>query len=75
MAYPLEFPKVVHLKPMLQRWPWPTESVTDHVSLYLNTQGKLKIGNYQQYNIVHYVDKTFIDDEKINLLEEVLWTK
>ena len=75
IAYPLEFPKVVHLKPMVQNWPWPTEVLTDHIGLYLNTKGKFKIGNYQQHNIVHYVEKKFITDEIVNLLEEILWKK
>lgn len=75
ISYPLDFPKVSHLKPMVQNWPWPAEHVFDHVGFYLNKQGNLKIGNYQQTNIVHYVDKTLITDELINILEEILWKK
>jgi hypothetical protein len=75
ISYPLDFPKVTHLKPMVQNWPWPAEQVFDHVGFYLNKNGNLKIGNYQQTNIVHYVDKTLITDELINILEEILWKK
>jgi hypothetical protein len=73
ISYQLEFPRVSHMKPMVQNWPWPANSVTDHVGFYLNKQAELKIGNYQQHNICHYVDKNLITDEWINILEEVLW--
>jgi hypothetical protein len=75
ISYPLEFPRVSHMKPMVQNWPWPANSVTDHVGFYLNKRAELKIGNYQQHNICHYVDKNLITDEWINILEEVLWKK
>ena len=75
IAYPLEFPRVVHMKPMIQNWPWPADSWSDHVGFYLNQKGKLKIGNYQQHDIVHYVEKDRINDEMINILEEIVWKK
>lgn len=75
VAYDLDFPKVVHLKPMIQNWPWSADKVTEHAGFYLNPQGKLKIGNYQQHDIVHYVEKDLITDEIISLLEEIAWNK
>jgi hypothetical protein len=48
IAYPLEFPKVVHLKGQIQNWPWSADIVTNHVGFYLNKIGNLKIGNFQQ---------------------------
>jgi hypothetical protein len=75
ISYDLDFPKVTHLKPLIQNWPWEAEAVSDHVGFYLNKSGKLKIGNYQQHNIVHYVEKDKMTDEFINVLEEVLWKK
>lgn len=73
IAYPLEFPRVVHMKPMIQNWPWPADRWSDHIGFYLNKSGQLKIGNYQQHDIVHYVEKDKISDEMINILEEILW--
>ena len=73
ISYPLEFPKVVHMKPMVQNWPWPADKWSDHIGFYLNKKGNLKISNYQQYDIVHYVEKDKIDDELINILEEIAW--
>jgi hypothetical protein len=75
ISYPLEFPRVVHMKSMIQNWPWPADSVSDHVGFYLNPKGKLKIGNYQQHDIVHYVEKDKINIELINILEEIAWKK
>jgi hypothetical protein len=75
ISYKLEFPRVTHLKPLIQNWPWEAETVSDHVGFYLNKSGKLKIGNYQQHNIVHYVEKDKMTDEFINVLEEILWKK
>lgn len=75
ISYPLEFPRVIHMKAMIQNWPWPAEKWSDHVGFYLNRKGQLKIGNYQQNDIVHYVEKDKIDDEMINILEEIAWKK
>lgn len=73
IAYNLDFPRVVHMKPMAQNWPWPANQWSDHVGFYLNKQGKIKIGNYEQHDIVHYVEKDKIDEEMINILEEIAW--
>lgn len=75
ISFPLEFPRVVHMKPMIQNWPWPADTWSDHVGFYLNKRGQLKIGNYQQHDIVHYVEKDKITDELINVLEEIAWKK
>jgi hypothetical protein len=75
ITYDLEFPKVVHMKPMLQEWPWPADKWSDHVGFYFNKDAHLKIGNYHQDSIVHYVEKDKVDDEFLNVLEELIWKK
>lgn len=75
IAYDLDFPKIVHMKPMLQNWPWPANDWGDHVGFYLNSKGEIKIGNCLQYNLVHYVKKDIITDEIVNLFEEIAWKK
>jgi hypothetical protein len=75
VSYDMEFPRVVHMKPMIQNWPWPANSVSDHVGFYFDLKGKLKIGNFQQYDIVHYVEKNFITEEIISILEDIAWKK
>jgi hypothetical protein len=73
ISYPLEFPRVVHMKPMIQDWPWPADSWTDHIGFYFNKNNQIKLGNSIQHDILHYVDKTIITDEIISLQEERLW--
>lgn len=75
ISYDLEFPRVVHLKPLVQNWPWPADKCSDHVGFYFNRKGQLKIGNYQQNDVVHYVEKDLITTEMINILEELAWKK
>jgi len=75
IAYTLDFPRVVHLKPRVQNWPWDADRVTDQAGFYLKSDGSLKIGNYQQTDIVHYVEKDIITDELVSMLEEIAWKK
>lgn len=75
IAYNLNFPKVVHFKGGVQNWPWPAELASDHVGFYFNLKGKLKIGNYQQDDIVHYVEKTLLNTEMVSILEGIAWKK
>jgi len=75
ISYDLEFPRVVHLKGNVQNWPWPADLVSDHVGFYFSKDGKLKVGNYQQTDIVHYVEKDRLTIEYISNLEEIAWKK
>ncbi len=75
ISYPLDFPRLVHMKPKIQNWPWCTDRWSDSVGFYLNVDGEVKIGNYRQNDIVHYVEKDKIDTEMISLLEEIAWKK
>lgn len=75
ITYQSEFPKVVHLKPMIQNWPWPADSVSDHVGFYFDLSGQLKIGNFQQQGIVHYVEKNIVTTETVSILENIAWQK
>lgn len=67
--------KVVHLKPMIQNWPWPADEVFDHVGFYCNLEGELKIGNYQQNQILHYYKKDIITDEIVSIMENKIWKR
>ena len=61
------------MKPLIQNWPWPANSWVDHVGFYFNRNAQLKFGNFQQDDIVHYVEKNKVDSEVINILEEIAW--
>lgn len=73
IAYPLEFPRIVHMKPLVQNFPWEANKWSDHLGFYFTEDCQLKIGNYQQTDIVHYVEKDKITTEVVNLLEEKIW--
>jgi hypothetical protein len=75
ISYPLEFPKLSHIKPMIQNWPWPAEIWSSHIGFYVNSSAKIKLGNYQQDSIIHYVEKDKITDEVVHILEEISWKK
>jgi len=75
IAYSLEFPKVVHMKGMVQNWPFGADDCYDHIGFYLNKKGKLKLGNFEQTDIVHYVNKETVTLETVNILEEIAWQK
>lgn len=73
ISYSLDFPVLVHMKPLVQNWPWPADKWSDHIGFYLNTEAEIKLGNFYQDGIVHYVEKDKITDEVINILEEISW--
>jgi len=75
ITYSLDFPRIVHMKPLIQGWPWPADQWSDHIGFYFNKQGQAKLGNYQQHDIVHYVEKDKINNEIISVLEELAWKK
>jgi hypothetical protein len=75
ITYSLESLKVVHLKSMIQNWPWPADTIFDHVGFYFDKTANAKIGNFQQQDVLHYVDKNLITDEYISILENIAWKK
>jgi hypothetical protein len=75
ITYDMDFPRIVHMKPMIQNWPWPADKWSDHIGFYFNKRAELKLGNYRQTDIVHYVEKDKINDEIISVLEELIWKK
>jgi hypothetical protein len=75
ITYDLQFPKIVHMKTMVQNWSYSAEKFTDHVGFYLSRSGQLKIGNFQQHDIVHYVEKDLITEEYVSIFEELIWKK
>jgi hypothetical protein len=60
-----------HMKPMIQDWRNPTENWLDGVGVYFNKTCQMKIGNFQQQGIFHYVEKDFLTDRIIQKLEDL----
>jgi hypothetical protein len=73
ISYPLEFPRVAHLKPMVQNWGLKVEKISDAVGFYLDENARLKVGNYQLNNIVHYVEKDFITEDILKIYKNLYY--
>lgn len=54
-------PTFTHMKPYCQGWENVTKSWLDKVGCYINTQCKIKIGNYSQSGILHYTENDFVN--------------
>lgn len=65
---PLEF---VHMKTALQEWLSPHISWQDAVPYVLTTKGDLVIGNIKQPQLVHYVEKDFLNKKILARLQEL----
>lgn len=67
------YPSFVHMKPKIQNWydnfayRWQ-----DRLGVYLDSELKLKIGNYQQNGVFHYTEKDFVTNDIIKKYETVL---
>lgn len=59
----------VHMKPMIQGWKDPVNEWMKAVGVYFDKDCNLKIGNFNQNQIVHYVDQEFLSGSIIDKLE------
>ena len=73
ISYDLDFIKLIHMKPLLQKWNLSPDKFNRLVGMYIDNNFNIKIGNYTQQGIIHYVEKDLIDSELISLIEERLW--
>lgn len=62
--------KITHMKSMLQNW-GADEKWTARIRLTMDNTGNTKIGVWPQYGLLHYVDKSAIDDTILATLEEL----
>ena len=60
--YTISFPSFVHMKSKVQGWSNAPENWRDRVPYYLDEDFNLKIGNFMQHGLVHYVEQSFCDD-------------
>lgn len=73
ISYDIDFLKIAHMKPMIQDWPLYADRFNDIVGFYVDSNFKIKIGNFQQTDVIHYVEKNIVTDEIISIMEEILW--
>jgi hypothetical protein len=63
------FPSITHMKGHVQGWHTPIENWTDKIRMTIDSGAKVKIGVWQQKDILHYVTKSLITDAVIKTLE------
>lgn len=61
-------PSFVHMKPAIQGWNTNPPTWTSYVTSFFDDNGNLKVGNYQQHGLFHYVEDEFLTDEIVNKL-------
>jgi hypothetical protein len=59
-----------HMKPKIQGWKYSPTKWTDILGVVFDENLKLKVGNFQQNGIFHYVEEEFLTLNMIKLMEE-----
>lgn len=73
MDYKVEkggIPSFVHMKPGIQNWKTIPPKWTNVLNSFVDKDLNLKVGNFQQTGLFHYVEENFLTDAHIKLLEE-----
>lgn len=65
----VRFPSFTHMKTHVQDWEIIPERWQDRVGVYLTDELNLKIGNFTQNGIFHYVEKDFVTHDIIKKYE------
>jgi len=65
------FVPFIHMKPKCQNWEKPPLEWTNAIGVYMNTQGKLKLGNHSVNDVLHYVEDRFLTPKIIHTLENL----
>lgn len=65
-------PTFVHMKPKIQNWSKKINNWKEYVGIYLDDECSLKIGNFQQYGLFHYTDKSIVTDELLDKFRKKL---
>ena len=66
--------KIIHMKPLIQGWP-EIDRWTTQINLTISNTGRAHIGVWAQQGLLHYVDKTAIDNTLLTTLEELTCQK
>jgi len=65
----VNFLTFTHMKPNIQNWKYKPNAWMSYVNSYFDDDCNLKIGNYKQNGIFHYVDPGFLTNELFDKLE------
>lgn len=58
-----------HMKPYIQNWQHPTEHWMKKINVYFDSQCRIKIDNFMQQGLLHYVESEFLHKDLLNNLE------
>ena len=72
IAYELEFPRFVHMKPKCQDCKTPMGKWHLDLGIYHDKYNNLKIGPYRQDDIIHYVEKDIDITEYIDTYDRLM---
>lgn len=64
------FPSITHMKGFVQGWHKPVYEWVDKIRMNMDSDGVVKIGVWQQKDILHYVNKSVITSSIIKTLED-----
>lgn len=69
----LPFPTFVHMKAKIQDVPQDlvTEDWTKHFNAELLSDGIIEVNNHIQFSPFHYIEKKWLTDEKVTILEKI----
>lgn len=67
---PIPIPTFVHMKPGIQGWKSFSKNWTEFINFSLDDDCNLKIGNYLQTGIFHYVEETFLTKHIVKMIED-----
>jgi len=67
-----DFPRITHMKPAVQGWRESIADWTDRLQFLMSGPGDIKLGVWQQADVLHYVKKELITDSVIDILESAL---
>lgn len=67
---PIAVPTFVHMKPGIQNWKHPPGKWTDFINYSFDEDCRLKIGNFSQTGLFHYVEEEFLTKHIIKMIEE-----
>jgi hypothetical protein len=70
IAYPLEFPKFVHMKSKLQNFNNDIEDWLVELGVNIKSLDDIKIGCFSQTDIIHYVDKRIVNSPILSYYEQ-----
>jgi hypothetical protein len=68
----LPFPRIVHMKSRIQNCINLSDVWTKELKFSFDRNAELKIGNYEQTDIVHYVQKELITIDEINTYKRII---